>query len=304
MTARYPALFQWLQGVSITVAVIGFIFPSLLQTYALVLALPLILFGIPHGATDHLIFLNLNPQQREGTKMIQFYSYYLGLMALYALIWQVSPLVGLALFLVLSAYHFGQSNWNFVVLGRIAQTGLFLLWGSFVIAAPVLWHYAESRSILEAILRQALPIEAPHWIPGFLVVLGMANIGVLLLMYLRGTIAANTLAIELVNFAILGLLFLCTPLLIGFALYFAGWHSLSSIFDQISFFRKTQPQYNWRRYVLQVAPYTLVALLSMVGLWAFRQSVDINANLGFLFLGISLVTLPHMILIELLYHQR
>jgi Brp/Blh family beta-carotene 15,15'-monooxygenase len=93
-------------------------------------------------------------------------------------------------------------------------------------------------------------------------------------------------------------------LLVGFGLYFAGWHSLSSILEQVAFFQTKNPAYKWQQYLRQVMPYTLLAVFGMLAVWGAQESLSVGAHIGLLFLGISLVTLPHMILIELLYAQQ
>jgi Brp/Blh family beta-carotene 15,15'-monooxygenase len=304
MANKYPVLYQLLRMVSLAFVVLGCLFPQWLQQYALVLALPMLFVGIPHGATDHLIFKNLNHEGSKRKSMVKFYLYYLGLMALYALIWQLSPVLGLGIFLGLSAYHFGQSNWNPFKSKSFLQTSIYLLWGSYVIAAPVLWHYQESRPILEAILKTTCPDNPAGWITSLPVFLGITLLSILAVLYSKKLISSQVFGAEVANLLILSLLFYYTPLLVGFGLYFAGWHSLSSILDQVAFFRSNQPDYNWRNYLSQTLPFTLLAGISMLLLWGMHESISLGVNMGLLFFGISLVTLPHMILIELLYNPH
>lgn len=304
MANRYPTLYQLLRIISLAFVVLGWLFPQLLQQYGLTLALPLLFLGIPHGATDHLIFRNLNFRDNNRKEMIRFYGSYLGMMAVYAFIWRWSPVVGLGMFLVLSAYHFGQSNWNAIHFNKIARTMLYLFWGSYVIAAPVLWHYTESRPILEAILKTTYPTTPSPWIVALPATLGTILLLAMALLYFKKLISKQVLRAEVTNLIVLSLLFYCTPLLVGFGLYFAGWHSLSSILEQVAFFQTKNPAYKWQQYLRQVMPYTLLAIFGMLAVWGAQESLSVGAHIGLLFLGISLVTLPHMILIELLYAQQ
>lgn len=304
MTNKYPRLFKLLRLASIAFVLLGLLFPNWLQQYALVFALPMLFVGIPHGATDHLIFKNLSYEGSKGKSMFQFYLFYVGLMALYALIWQLSPVLGLSIFLGLSAYHFGQSNWNTFHSQNILQTSIYMLWGSYVIAAPVLWHYQESRPILEAILKTNCPEDPSKWILFFPVFLALMLLIVLTVLYAKRMIPGQVLGAEIANLFILSLLFYYTPLLVGFGLYFAGWHSLSSILDQVAFFKTNQPKYNWQKYLYQTLPFTLLAIIGMLLLWNMHESISPDVNMSLLFFGISLVTLPHMILIELLYNPH
>ncbi|WP_332914093.1 Brp/Blh family beta-carotene 15,15'-dioxygenase [Algoriphagus boritolerans] len=62
--------------------------------------------GIPHGAIDHLIS---NPQiDKNG--LVKFLIIYLSLIAAYLTFWYFLPVLALIAFLIMSAYHFGQSH--------------------------------------------------------------------------------------------------------------------------------------------------------------------------------------------------
>jgi Brp/Blh family beta-carotene 15,15'-monooxygenase len=111
--------------------------------------------------------------------------------------------------------------------------------------------------------------------------------------------------LESVNLWILFAMFLALPLMLGFALYFAGWHALSSSMDQISFFRKERKSFGWKDYIRAAAPYTLLALASLAGLyllWPFMGQGVLHP--GLLFMFIAAVTLPHMLLIDQLYGRN
>jgi len=97
MTARYPFLYRILQGSAVFFILLGFFVPQLLQQSQLFIALGLILLvGIPHGATDYLIFKNLS-RPIWGTKRIhQFYFNYVLLMLAYGLLWFLVPEIGRA----------------------------------------------------------------------------------------------------------------------------------------------------------------------------------------------------------------
>ena len=67
----------------------------------------IILFGIPLGAIDHIVYKTQN-----NISNIKFYSFYLSLIVLYTVFWFIFPKWCLILFLLLSAYHFGESQFS------------------------------------------------------------------------------------------------------------------------------------------------------------------------------------------------
>jgi hypothetical protein len=73
--------------------------------------------------------------------------------------------------------------------------------------------------------------------------------------------------------------------------------------DQIRFFRRQAQSYNLAQYIKNALPLSLAAIGSL-GLFAFAQvKMDIPLNIGIVFVFISVVTLPHMILIDQLYEE-
>ena len=102
--------------VSITISLIVLGLSAVLGTLGvdvmLVVSLVLIgVLGIPHGAADHLIFNKLFPKQKHN--QARFYALYLSGILVYSLLWFLGPLLALGLFILISAYHFGESNWQY-----------------------------------------------------------------------------------------------------------------------------------------------------------------------------------------------
>jgi len=98
MTARYPILYRTVQGIAILTVLLSILLPSVLLQVQLAMAVGMILLvGIPHGATDYLIFQNLSRPMWGSKEMTQFYFNYVLLMAAYAVVWWLMPAVALVL---------------------------------------------------------------------------------------------------------------------------------------------------------------------------------------------------------------
>lgn len=305
MVSRYPILYQSIQIATLLAILAGVLFPNLLLQIELVLAVLLIVFvGIPHGATDYLIFKHLSKPFLGTRRMSTFYINYLLLMAGYGLIWWFVPILGLGIFLALSMYHFGQSNWNYVDMRSSFSTGvLFFVWGAYVILAPILLHWEAASPIISSIIQQEAPNLTSQFTIGLLLGLLMVNIFLSIVLWIRGRITQRQFLYELFNLIVLSIMYWVTPLLLGFAIYFVCWHSLSSVMDQIEFFKKMILNYDWKKYIKHTLPLSLLSIVGLIGLYLIAELLGMKTEISLLFIFISIVTLPHMILIDKLYQE-
>ena len=300
MITRYPLLYQLLWLGALLAVLVALLFPQWVQQSAYLLALVFILvIGLPHGATDHLLFRQLVRERGKPVSMGRFYMVYVGLVLAYGVLWALLPLPALILFLLVSIYHFGQSNWNYLAPRAWA---MHLSWGAFVLFVPVVWHFEESREILKTMLRQELPVLSQGVKIIVVTVLLLLNQGLIIEKIIRKKLGTWVGILESVNLWILLGMFLALPLLLGFSLYFAGWHALSSSLDQIAFFRRDNRGFGVRQYIRAAAPFTLMALLGLLLLYvAWSNMAPGVLEPGLLFMFIAAVTLPHMLLIDQVY---
>lgn len=297
MIVSYPNLWKAAVGITLaTVAVSTLIAPG---AWVGITALVLILFvGIPHGAADHQIFQQLFLKNYQWRDLVLFYSLYLGLMGLVVFLWWQLPIVALVLFLVLSAYHFGQANFHYLDQHKWTNRALFFLWGSWVIATPVLFHFATAQQILEELLQRPLATMEQSYA---LVIIGGLTLVLVALSLV--TLERRFLGRELVTLVSLVLLFLWTPLLLGFGLFFAVWHALPSALDQIRFFRQRNEQYTLLNYIKAILPYSILAIVSIIAGLMLFDAASFGTQWQLIFTAIAALTLPHMLLLENVYQK-
>ena len=301
MISRYPGMYVGIIVLTALFALLGLWLPVFWADNAWVLAVALILLiGIPHGATDHLIFSRLGVERFGRNKWILFFSGYLGLMLLYGILWWLAPVLSLGLFLVMSAYHFGQSNWSFLweksALGGVVVS---MIWGSWVIFTPLLLQAETSLVIVAQIIGKPLQVPTNLWMGAIaLLVFNLLAMGYI---FSRGWIGIKEFSREIFHVILLELLFFTCPLVLSFAVYFTLWHALGSMQDQVDFFSRYEPRYRWLEYFRQVIPMTVLALLGLAGFVAWQYTRLLEGNIAAMFVFIAILTLPHMILMEKLY---
>ncbi|MFK7935638.1 MAG: Brp/Blh family beta-carotene 15,15'-dioxygenase [Saprospiraceae bacterium] len=280
------------------ITLFSMLFPQLVvQHGGWVAMLLIVLCGVPHGATDHLLFGYVRKDFNEGW-MYRFASRYLLLMGLLIVGWMILPSLALMIFLAISVYHFGQSQLYYIQLPTAVRLLLYSSWGAFALFTPLLWNYPETQPIVASLtgLDLYLPSHYQLFIP-----IGLALFITLstLVLFLFDRLTVADLIWE--NFVLLVLLFLfsATPLLVGFATYFVFWHSYDSMRDQYQQFSTYQPAYTLRTYIQQIIPFFFLALLSLVGFsWWTSAPLLSDAWIGQFFMLISIVTLPHSILMD------
>lgn len=285
--------------------VLSLAFPQQLAAYEwAIAAILIVLLGIPHGATDHLIFRQLSQPFLGAQGLRRFYLHYLLLMAVYGLLWWLLPVLALTIFLAISCYHFGQSNWaSFHFPNQIWAIFTYIIWGILIIFTPILWHYEAASVIITSIIGEAVPVLSDTIRLGILISLLFINLSLLSYFWVNKLATNILLSNEIINLLLILTLFLTTPLLLGFTIYFVAWHSLGSAIDQIRFFQLYMQHYNWQKYAWQTLPLSFAAIVGLVFLFGVKNWLGLNADIGLLFIFIAIITLPHSILIDRLYKE-
>jgi Brp/Blh family beta-carotene 15,15'-monooxygenase len=220
---------------------------------------------------------------------------YLGVMLLYLALWFVWPMLSLGLFLLISIHHFGQSNFNTNRIGSLDS----VLWGSWLVGFPVLKHSNEVFGVFATMLGQSGSSVSGfgHLNESSLLVVSI----VFILMYgavLYRSHRSNWLS-YLLQWFLVTVWYWFTPLLLGFVVVFCFWHALQSMQYQLDYVSVNYKQ-NRKKTLMGFVPFGLMALVGM----GFLLRFDLESNLGFAFVLLSLVTLPHVVVMDGLYRGR
>ena len=109
---------------------------------------------------------------------------------------------------------------------------------------------------------------------------------------------------EFINTAALSGLFVAVHPLVAFAIYFGLWHSLGHILELVRFFNRTGEPTSLPGFYRKAALYTVISFVGLGILYAATQSFGLQDQMvALLFILISVMTLPHMIIVERLYQQ-
>jgi len=274
-----------ISALAIGLSLVGWIPDPSLMIVGLAIAIAII--GVPHGGLDHwtgkaMLF------DRVGTLWsLVFFPLYLAVAVVVVFGWVAVPWLTLVLFILMSAWHFGTEDDVQHDLDAIALGGL-AIW------IPTLFRAQEMTSLLD----QIVPMESSRFAISIMPTIQV--ISILSLVYLLFRVLSPWDAYRLhvpVHHYVLMPLFIFTPILLSFGIYFCGWHSIRGL-------SKLARQQNLpvASFIVSLVPLSLGALaLVAVGGWCLSSQMSLDAKIvQTLFVGLSAIAVPHLIL----HHPR
>lgn len=294
----------------LTVAVTVLSFWSALPLESIAFAILMgvvVLTGIPHGAVDHLVAAELYDLDASWSDQAKFYGFYLALMALYGGLWLVAPVASLIIFLGMTMYHFGQADLAYMASADQQHRLAYLSRGLFLIGLPIAAFPNVVAPIFDAIVGgnlqgwELLTRYQTTVVGGLVVQHGL----VLIALWMRGVATRAELGRELLSVAVLSLLFRTVHPLVAFAVYFGFWHSLGHILELIRFFNQHDQPTSLVDFYRKATLFTVLSFVLLGALYAAGNAFGTQMQMiALLFILISVMTLPHMIIVERLYQQR
>lgn len=283
-------------------ALLGLLFflgVDFLQENSVWIALGLIAcIGIPHGAIDHVIFM-----KNTNRSPLFFYSWYLFLIAVSVFLWMFLPLLSLIVFLLISAYHFGQSQLDrYEIVAKSDRRKLNFFWGMFVLSAFILLNLSEIKLLITKYN------EFSHFLGlfNYSLFLVLSIISFLLLVFYGAMYKKEvSLKREIMVLLLIMITFYIQPLLLGFALFFVLIHSIEVMSFEYDFLFKLYRNYNIKRFLKAVMPFTLISIIGTLFFYFLSEMSWIEASFPFLLLVVvSSLTLPHAFVMEIFYSKK
>ena len=301
MPHRDRALTWFSTGAALVVAVWAVVDHSGLSAAAPLIAAVGIVIGIPHGAVDHLVPGWASLRWSTPGRMVTVLAVYVAVAAAAAVSLLLAPDVSFAVFLVVSAVHFGWAETTFSAERRdVRPPRLRHDWwegvahGCVVVALP-LWS-AEGKAVLDplvpGLVRQVDRIPVSWVVLG--VVLTSAATVTGMLVRRRG--------LEAVELVMLLLLFLIAPPPAAFGVYFGLWHATRHtrrLMDQLAPDRSAFVQFGL--FARSAAAPTAAALSVLGVLWWSRADGTVVVT------GVTVLlalTFPHVVVVAVLDRHR
>ena len=263
------------------------------ENFLIICLLLIMSIGISHGSLDNLKGKRLLKILKI-KEIKKFYFSYIGLSALIILLWILLPNFLLSIFLLIASYHFGKEDTVFKlnIIG-IKKDVLFLLKGSSIIIAPLLFNYDKTNEIF-LILKFDLFNKFLISKEILLLFLFLSFVSGLMLSKFKN-IDDSTLSIMDFLSVILINYFL-NPIL-AFTIYFCLLHSirhsLSLIFElDVNF------DVGLIKFIKKALPLTLItAIVYLISIYSLNNFFELNnAIYKVIFIGLASLTFPHILL--------
>lgn len=269
-------------GVALIVTAISGLLPRLhAPDELMVVAFLILILGVPHGALDTVFAQNIY-HVRGAKSWILFTAAYLTPAVLVIALWQVSPLLFIASFLIISVVHFsGDPSQGTPVVTR-------LLYGGAVVILPTFFHRVELSELFALLVGGDATDLLLSWIE-FLRWPWLLGLGLLALHRMNKDWLSGC---EIAAVAILTTL---APPLVAFTIFFCFMHSARHILRTMAAFKK-----HGASGVLSAALAPMLIILVFTGvIWTTLDSIPIDARIvQIVFVGLAALTVPHMAIVE------
>jgi Brp/Blh family beta-carotene 15,15'-monooxygenase len=256
-------------------------------------------FGMVHGSNDIMIVDKLS--KKTNLIFFKILSTYLVVVTAAILIFYFIPVLALALFILFSAYHFGEQHWEEVLsdLSFPLQKIYFFCYGLLILYLVFLFNVeAVIEIIYEITSLQLNNIYASEVTQILFVILFLITAHAVY----KKQIAVNSVLRELFSLLVFAIIFNSSSLIWGFTIYFIFWHSIPSLLDQITFIYGDLKKKSILKYVKAALPYWLVSLVGIALLFLIFKDEKHFHSLFFAF--IAAVTFPHAIVMLRMFSKK
>ena len=247
---------------------------------------PLIWPGLAHGSLDVLIAKKLKIISTKN----QLYFFIIGylLISLFIiLLWIIAPNLSLAMFLIISAIHFGISDT--IQKRNFFYTQIFFR-GFVPISTPIYFYNEEVKFIFSKLNADEIFINNLIIYNDFFFIILISSLIIflfLLIINIKKNNFDTFIEVQLIIFT-----FYFFEPFTAFCLYFCFFHSLRHLLIE-----KETLNISFMKLIVSTIPITLISTIGIALLYFLILQDNLN-YLSLIFISLSALTVPHMLLIN------
>ncbi len=271
------------------------------SNYLYILGLVLILtFGILHGAND-IVIIKKSFKSHLINSLTKTILFYLTIVGVFALFFVLIPDIALLVFILISAYHFGEQHWHFLLKtsNNLLKVSFELIYGCLIFCLIFYFHQEEVERIVNGITGYYLNLDFLKYL---LIILCILNALFSLVFYKTNRLFRLQLTEQLLYLLVLAIIFRVTDLIWSFAIYFVLWHSVPSLYDQLKYIYGDVTKKSILKYLKQAIWYWLASIVGLFGFYWFLKDTQIFEALLFSF--IAAITFPHVLVISKMFKKK
>ncbi|MCY7291877.1 MAG: Brp/Blh family beta-carotene 15,15'-dioxygenase [Ferruginibacter sp.] len=285
-----------------------YILPIDTNTELFIFLVGIILLGVPHGAADLLVATqNANSSKKLFSKFRFLLVYISRLLTFAAILW-FFPLAGILLFILFAAYHFGETDLYQFKTNTLLGKAFVIFYGLLILSVILLHHFEEVKPFFQLFSAGKENAVFINWLDANRYnVISVSGILFFITTFIYFLQNSNTVTSDkgqfLIHFAVILLILFKLPMLLGFTFYFVVWHSVLSLNNITTYLRKNN-LYTQNRITREIIMYSLIAIggITLFGLTGF-MFISSNSIAGYLFLGLAVLTAPHMQIMHDMYNS-
>mgnify|MGYP001224691061 CR=1 FL=1 len=251
--------------------------------------------GLPHGSFDGAVASLVGFSNR--IQFIQFLFYYLGLFFLVILLWLYFPIISLTIFIMMTVVHFGLCDWTNFKINQFKYSVSFT-YGMTIIFGIIFFNEKQSFLIFEYLTNSNIYLIQKY----FFIPYSLTFISIIYFIYL--SFFEKKLRKGVVEILFLLLLFYFFDALLSFAIYFCFFHTFKHLKHLIK-----NIYLNLKNKKFVIYSTLIFTVISWIGglaiVYYLLQNLSLYESiLKVVFIGLAALTLPHMLLVDLVYRKR
>jgi len=292
---------------AIVLFLINNFYPLSLEIQLIFFGLGVIFLGIPHGSLDHVIYHRERNEAMNFKSVVRFLLFYVGFAVLYAILWIISVELSILLFILISAYHFGEMDLNGLSLTSSLKTRiLFSLYGLLFLLNYLLFQFPQVEAILLGFPGfddgQIGKLRLLYGYQNEVLIASILFFVPILLFYLyQSQQFGLQQLVSVLQLSLLMLIVFNLPILLGFGFYFNIWHAGLSMAEIKKFLGWENKNY-WfiyrKSWLTNGFSFLMIAILFII----FKGNLE--RLLAIFFMSIAILTAPHMKVISVLFTKR
>lgn len=257
-------------------------------------------FGILHGAND-LLLIEKNIDQKKTYNFIKSLTNYVLVIILCSLLFYFIPWLTLILFILVSAFHFGEQQWKELInnFPKWIWYSISFTYGLLIFMLLFIFHASEVEKIIFEISKFQISTTL---IPYSFNIIGLLFLLAVGYSYYKFENLRVKILTELFYLLIFAVIFNASSLIWGFALYFILWHSIPSIIEQMNFLYGKFSIQNFISYCKSALIYWALSIIGIVSLYFIFKDQQLFNAIFFSFL--AAITFPHVIVITKIFNKK